>query len=366
MRLITRGLLRWGAVALGALALAAACGGSDDAPAPSIAKNYAPPDAGMIAWVDARQAAAYAREWLGALQGDAGGLLEMLDIGEALDGMAEESGFDLRALSEVMAFANADLDGGAVVLDGVGVDDFMQRVRDQLDGTPFEEKTHRGVSMIETTGDSDIGALAAAVVWDGEGEGDGPELHIVGTADEVRAAIDRRADLREGNAVADVDSLALDALREIGGGWIRFAMAVPDGAVGDLTDAMTDALPDTLQDGYAGLFAGMDARVVSGLTLAGLAANRSGDGGERWTLRLEYANASDAERAEGLAEGTIAVRKALAPEGASLEIWSAMEVSRDGTAVTVVSEATAEQVEAFRTESVEALMEQMGILGTAL
>lgn len=366
MRLITRRFFRWGAAALGALALAAACGGSDDAPVPSIAANYAPSDAGMIAWVDARQAAAYAREWLDALQGNAGNLLEMLDLGEALDEMAEESGFDLRSLSEAMAFANADLDGGAVVLDGVGVDDFMQRVRDQLDGTPFEEKTHRGVSMIETTGDSDVGAWAAAVVWEGGGEGDGPELHIVGTADEVRAAIDRRADLREGNAVADVDSLALNALREIGGGWIRFAMAVPDGAVGDLTDAMTDALPDTLQDGYDGLFAGMDARVVSGLTLAGLAANRGDDGGERWTLRLEYADASDAERAEGLAEGTIAVRKALAPEGASLEIWSAMEVSRDGTAVTVVSEATAEQVEAFRTESVEALMEQMGILGTAL
>lgn len=363
MRGTTRSLLRWGAVALGASALAACGGGSDDA-APSVVTTYAPPDAGMIAWVDARQAAAYASEWLDVLPGDAGELLESLDLDEALDEMAEESGFDFRGLSEVMAFANADLDGGAVVLDGVGVDDFLQRVRDALDGAPFEEKTHRGVSMIETPGVLGVGALAAAVVWDGDAAGDGPELHIVGTADEVRAALDRRADALEGAASDAASGPALNALREIGGGWARFAMAVPDGAFDDLTDAMMGALPDDY-GGYDEFFAGVDIGALSGLTLAGFAADRADDGGERWTLRLEYGEAADAERARSFAEGLIAVSKATTPEGASLDVLEAMEVSLDGTAVTVVSEATAEQMEAIRAEQADAL-ERMESLGTAL
>ena len=360
MRLTTRGLLRSGAVALGALALAA-CGGASDEPVPSIATLYAPPDAGMVAWVDAQQASAYAREWLDALQGDAGGLLEMLDLDEALDEMAEEQGFEFAGISEIMAFANAELDGGAVVIGGGFADDFLQSVRTLAEGVEFEETTYRGPAMIESSGFFGIGAFAAAVVWDGD-NGDGPERNIVGTSDEVRAAIDRRADSREGNAVADVDSPALDALREIGGGWVRFAMAVPDDAFADLTDAMTDALPD----GYGEMFAGVDVGALSGLTLAGFAANRDDDGGERWTLRLEYGEAGDAERARSFAEGAIAMSKALTPAGASLDVLEAMEVSLDGTAVTVVSEATAEQIEALRAESVEALMDQMGILGTAL
>ncbi len=360
MRLTTRGLLRSGAVALGALALAA-CGGASDEPVPSIATLYAPPDAGMVAWVDARQASAYAREWLDALQGDAGGLLEMLDLDEALDEMAEEQGFEFAGISEIMAFANAELDGGAVVIGGGFADDFLQSVRTLAEGVEFEETTYRGAAMIESSGFFGIGAFAAAVVWDGE-NGDGPERNIVGTSDEVRAAIDRRADSREGNAVADVDSPALDALREIGGGWVRFAMAVPADAFADLTDAMTDALPD----GYGEMFAGVDVGALSGLTLAGFAANRDDDGGERWTLRLEYGEAGDAERARSFAEGAIAMSKALTPAGASLDVLEAMEVSLDGTAVTVVSEATAEQIEALRAESVEALIDQMGILGTAL
>ncbi len=360
MRLMTRGLLRSGAVALGALTLAA-CGGASDEPVPSIATLYAPPDAGMVAWVDARQASAYAREWLDALQGDAGGLLEMLDLDEALDEMAEEQGFEFAGISEIMAFANAELDGGAVVIGGGFADDFLQSVRTLAEGVEFEETTYRGAAMIESSGFFGIGAFAAAVVWDGE-NGDGPERNIVGTSDEVRAAIDRRADSREGNAVADVDSPALDALREIGGGWVRFAMAVPDGAFDDLTDAMTDALPD----GYGEMFAGVDVGALSGMTLAGFAANRDDDGGERWTLRLEYGEAGDAERARSFAEGAIAMSKALTPAGASLDVLEAMEVSLNGTAVTVVSEATAEQIEALRAESVEALMDQMGILGTAL
>ena len=360
MRLTTRGLLRSGAVALGALALAA-CGGASDEPVPSIATLYAPPDAGMVAWVDAQQASAYAREWLDALQGDAGGLLEMLDLDEALDEMEEEQGFEFAGVSEVMAFANAELDGGAVVIGGGFADDFLQSVRTLAEGVEFEETTYRGAAMIESSGFFGIGAFAAAVVWDGD-NGDGPERNIVGTSDEVRAAIDRRADSREGNAVADVDSPALDALREIGGGWVRFAMAVPADAFADLTDAMTDALPD----GYGEMFAGVDVGALSGLTLAGFAANRDDDGGERWTLRLEYGEAGDAERARSFAEGAIAMSKALTPAGASLDVLEAMEVSLDGTAVTVVSEATAEQIEALRAESVEALMDQMGILGTAL
>ena len=360
MRLTTRGLLRSGAVALGALALAA-CGGASDEPVPSIATLYAPPDAGMVAWVDAQQASAYAREWLDALQGDAGGLLEMLDLDGALDEMAEEQGFEFAGISEIMAFANAELDGGAVVIGGGFADDFLQSVRTLAEGVEFEETTYRGAAMIESSGFFGIGAFAAAVVWDGD-NGDGPERNIVGTSDEVRAAIDRRADSREGNAVADVDSPALNALREIGGGWVRFAMAVPDDAFDDLTDAMTDALPD----GYGEMFAGVDVGALSGLTLAGFAANRDDDGGERWTLRLEYGEAGDAERARSFAEGAIAMSKALTPAGASLDVLEAMEVSLDGTAVTVVSEATAEQIEALRAESVEALIDQMGILGTAL
>lgn len=360
MRLMTRGLLRSGAVALGALALAA-CGGASDEPVPSIATLYAPPDAGMVAWVDAQQASAYAREWLDALQGDAGGLLEMLDLDEALDEMAEEQGFEFAGISEIMAFANAELDGGAVVIGGGFADDFLQSVRTLAEGVEFEETTYRCAAMIESSGFFGIGAFAAAVVWDGD-NGDGPERNIVGTSDEVRAAIDRRADSREGNAVADVDSPALDALREIGGGWVRFAMAVPADAFADLTDAMTDALPD----GYGEMFAGVDVGALSGLTLAGFAANRDDDGGERWTLRLEYGEAGDAERARSFAEGAIAMSKALTPAGASLDVLEAMEVSLDGTAVTVVSEATAEQIEALRAESVEALIDQMGILGTAL
>ena len=360
MRLTTRGLLRSGAVALGALALAA-CGGASDEPVPSIATLYAPPDAGMVAWVDAQQASAYAREWLDALQGDAGGLLEMLDLDEALDEMAEEQGFEFAGISEIMVFANAELDGGAVVIGGGFADDFLQSVRTLAEGVEFEETTYRGAAMIESSGFFGIGAFAAAVVWDGD-NGDGPERNIVGTSDEVRAAIDRRADSREGNAVADVDSPALDALREIGGGWVRFAMAVPADAFADLTDAMTDALPD----GYGEMFAGVDVGALSGLTLAGFAANRDDDGGERWTLRLEYGEAGDAERARSFAEGAIAMSKALTPAGASLDVLEAMEVSLDGTAVTVVSEATAEQIEALRAESVEALIDQMGILGTAL
>lgn len=360
MRLMTRGLLRSGAVALGALALAA-CGGASDEPVPSIATLYAPPDAGMVAWVDAQQASAYAREWLDALQGDAGGLLEMLDLDGALDEMAEEQGFEFAGISEVMAFANAELDGGAVVIGGGFADDFLQSVRTLSEGVEFEETTYRGAAMIESSGFFGIGAFAAAVVWDGD-NGDGPERNIVGTSDEVRAAIDRRADSREGNAVADVDSPALDALREIGGGWVRFAVAVPDDAFADLTDAMTDALPD----GYGEMFAGVDVGALSGLTLAGFAANRDDDGGERWTLRLEYGEAGDAERARSFAEGAIAMSKALTPAGASLDVLEAMDVSLNGTAVTVVSEATAEQIEALRAESVEALIDQMGILGTAL
>ena len=360
MRLMTRGLLRSGAVALGALALAA-CGGASDEPVPSIATLYAPPDAGMVAWVDTEQASAYAREWLDALQGDAGGLLEMLDLDGALDEMAEEQGFEFAGISEIMAFANAELDGGAVVIGGGFADDFLQSVRTLAEGVEFEETTYRGAAMIESSGFFGIGAFAAAVVWDGD-NGDGPERNIVGTSDEVRAAIDRRADSREGNAVADVDSPALDALREIGGGWVRFAMAVPADAFADLTDAMTDTLPD----GYGEMFAGVDVGALSGLTLAGFAANRDDDGGERWTLRLEYGEAGDAERARSFAEGAIAMSKALTPAGASLDVLEAMEVSLDGTAVTVVSEATAEQIEALRAESVEALIDQMGILGTAL
>lgn len=360
MRLMTRGLLRIGTVALGALALAA-CGGASDEPVPSIATLYAPPDAGMIAWVDARQASAYAREWLDALQGDAGGLLEMLDLDGALDEMEAEQGFEFAGISEIMAFANAELDGGAVVIGGGFADDFLQSVRTLAEGVEFEETTYRGAAMIESSGFFGIGAFAAAVVWDGD-NGDGPERNIVGTSDEVRAAIDRRADSREGNAVADVDSPALDALREIGGGWVRFAMAVPDDAFADLTDAMTDALPD----GYGEMFAGVDVGALSGMRLAGFAANRDDDGGERWTLRLEYGEAGDAERARSFAEGAIAMSKALTPAGASLDVLEAMEVSLDGTAVTVVSEATAEQIEALRAKSVEALMDQMGILGTAL
>lgn len=360
MRLMTRGLLRSGAVALGALTLAA-CGGASDEPVPSIATLYAPPDAGMVAWVDARQASAYAREWLDALQGDAGGLLEMLDLDEALDEMAEEQGFEFAGISEIMAFANAELDGGAVVIGGGFADDFLQSVRTLAEGVEFEETTYRGAAMIESSGFFGIGAFAAAVVWDGD-NGDGPERNIVGTSDEVRAAIDRRADSREGNAVADVDSPALDALREIGGGWVRFAMAVPADAFADLTDAMTDTLPD----GYGEMFAGVDVGALSGMRLAGFAANRDDEGGERWTLRLEYGEAGDAERARSFAEGAIAMSKALTPAGASLDVLEAMEVSLDGTAVTVVSEATAEQIEALRAESVEALIDQMGILGTAL
>ena len=315
----------------------------------------------MVAWVDAEQASAYAREWLDALQEDAGGLLEGLDLDGALDEMREEQGFEFAGISEVMAFANAELDGGAVVIGGGFADDFLQSVRTLAEGVEFEETTYRGAAMIESSGFFGIGAFAAAVVWDGD-NGDGPERNIVGTSDEVRAAIDRRADSREGNAVADVDSPALDALREIGGGWVRFAMAVPDDAFADLTDAMTDALPD----GYGEMFAGVDVGALSGLTLAGFAANRDDDGGERWTLRLEYGEAGDAERARSFAEGAIAMSKALTPAGASLDVLEAMEVSLDGTAVTVVSEATAEQIEALRAESVEALMDQMGILGTAL
>lgn len=361
MRLTTRGLLRSGAVALGALALAA-CGGASDEPVPSVATLYAPPDAGMVAWVDAGQASAYAREWLDALQGDAGGLLEMLDLDGALDEMAEEQGFEFAGISEVMAFANAELDGGAVVIGGGFADDFLQSVRTLAEGVEFEETTYRGAAMIESSGFFGIGAFAAAVVWDGE-NGDGPERNIVGTSDEVRAALDRRADAMEGAAGDDAAfGPALDALREIGGGWVRFAMAVPADAFADLTDAMTDALPD----GYGEMFAGVDVGALSGLTLAGFAANRDDDGGERWTLRLEYGEAGDAERARSFAEGAIAMSKALTPAGASLDVLEAMEVSLDGTAVTVVSEATAEQIEALRAESVEALIDQMGILGTAL
>lgn len=357
---------RAAAAAFAALVLAAACGGSDDAAPPSIADLYAPPDAGMVAWVDAEQAAAYVNEWLDALPDDLFEDFSLKEaIGEVFDQAAEESGVDFSGLSVVMAFANADLDGGAVVLEGALADDFLQSFRDATGDAPFEEKTHRGVEMVETPGDDlGVGPLAAAVVWEGGDDGDGPELHIIGNPDEVRAAIDRRADLREGVAAdgdGEADGPAHQALREVGGGWMRFAMAVPDGAFDDLTDM----LPDEYGDVFAG-FAGIDAGAVSGLTRVGFAANRDDDGGERWTLRLEYANAGDAERAENLAEGWIAVSKATAPEGASLEVWNAMEVARDGTVVTVVSFATAEQLETLRTESVEALLDQTGILGTGL
>ncbi len=349
MRVAMRRVFRGGAAALAAAALAAACGGGSDAPAPSIVTRYAPPDAGMIAWVDAEQAAAYLGESLDILPES---LIGAFPLDEALGALTEESGFDVAGLSEVMAFANADLDGGAVVLDGVTVDDFLQRVRDLLGDAELEEKSHRGAAMIETPTDSDGGALAAAAVRDG----DGPELHIIGTANEVRAAIDRQADAREGNG--DADGPALEALRALGDGWTRFAMAVPDGAFGDLTDALPDE--------YGGLFAGVDAGVLSGLTLAGFAANREDGGAERWTLRLEYADDDGAERAASLAEGAIAVSKALTPEGASLDVLDAAEVSRDGTAVTVVSSATAEQAEALRAEQAEALRNQIDSLGMAL
>ena len=352
MRVAMRRVFRGGAAALAAAALAAACGGGgSDAPAPSIVTRYAPPDAGMIAWVDAEQAAAYLGESLDILPES---LIGAFPLDEALGALTEESGFDVTGLSEVMAFANADLDGGAVVLDGVTVDDFLQRVRDLLGDAELEEKSHRGAAMIETpTGDG--GALAAAAVRDG----DGPELHIIGTANEVRAAIDRQADARDGNgADGDADGPALEALRALGDGWTRFAMAVPDGAFGDLTDALPDE--------YGGLFAGVDAGVLSGLTLAGFAANREDGGAERWTLRLEYADDDGAERAASLAEGAIAVSKALTPEGASLDVLDAAEVSRDGTAVTVVSSATAEQAEALRAEQAEALRNQIDSLGMAL
>ena len=370
MRAAIQRILRGSAAAMAALVLAVACGGSDDAPPPSLADLYAPTDAGMVALVDAEQAVAYVNEWLDALPDDLfEGLSLRETIGEAFDQAAEDSGVDFSGLSEVMAFANADLDGGAVVLVGALADDFLQSFRDDLDGAPFEEKTHRGVEMIETPGDDfEVGPLAAAVVWEGEADGDGPELHIIGTADEVRAAIDRRADLREGIAAdgdGEADGPAHQAMREVGDGWMRFAMAVPDGALGDLTNMLPDEYGDLFAGMDGGLFAGVDVGVLSGLTLAGFAANRD-DGGERWTLRLEYAEAGDAERAENLAEGWIAVNKAVAPEGASLEVWNAMEVARDGTVVTVVSSATAEQLETLRTESVEALLDQTGILGTGL
>lgn len=362
MRAAIQRVLRGSAAALAALVLAVACGGSDDAPPPSLADLYAPTDAGMVAWVDAEQAAAYVNEWLDALPDDLFEDFSLKDaIGEAFDQAAEESGVDFSSLSEVMAFANADLDGGAVVLADVLANDFLQSFRDDLDGAPFEEKTHRGVEMVETPGDDfGVGPLAAAVVWEGGADGDGPELHIIGTADEVRAAIDRRADLREGVAGdGEADGPAHQALREVGDGWIRFAMAVPDGALDDLTNMLPDEYGDLFSGMDSGLFAGVDVGVLSGLTLAGFAANRDDDGGERWTLRLEYADAGDAERAENLAEGAIAVSKALTPAGASLEVLDAMTVSLDGTAVTVVSSTTAEQAEAIRAEQAEALREQI-------
>ena len=363
---------RAAAAAFAALVIAAACGGGDDAAPPSIADLYAPPDAGMIAWIDAEQAAAYVNEMLDLLPeslseelGLDGTLDEALD--EALGQITEESGFDFAALSEVMAFANADLNGGAVVLKGAIVDDFLQRVRDAVGDAPvgdapLEEKTHRGAAIIETAdGLFGFGAAVAAV-------GDDNELHIIGTPDEVRAAIDREADLREGAASADsdADGPALQALREVGGGWMRFAMAVPDGALSGLTDMLPDeyggllsGMDGGLLSGVDGLFSGIDVGVLSGLTLAGFAANRDADGAEQWTLRLEYADADDAERAEDLAEGAIAVTKALTPAGASLDVLDAMTVSRDGTAVTVVSSATAEQAAALRAEQAEALREQI-------
>ena len=365
---------RAAAAVLAALVLAVACGGSDDAPPPSLADLYAPTDAGMVAWVDAEQATAYVNETLDLLPeslseelGLDGTLNEALR--QALNQIAEESGYDFTSVSEVMAFANADLDGGAVILVDALVDDFLQIFRDAAGDGEFEEKTHRGVAMIETSdGLFGLGA-AVAVVWEGGDDGDGPELHIIGTPDEVRAAIDRRADLREGVAAdgdGEADGPAHQALREVGDGWMRFAMAVPDGALDDLTNMLPDEYGDLFAGMDSGLFAGVDVGVLSGLTLAGFAANRDDDGGERWTLRLEYADAGDAERAENLAEGAIAVSKALTPEGASLEVWNAMEVARDGTVVTVVSSATAEQLETLRTESVEALLDQTGILGTGL
>lgn len=367
MRAAIQRVLRGSAAVLAALVLAVACGGSDDAPPPSLADLYAPTDAGMVAWVDAEQAAAYVNETLDllpeSLSEDLGldaTLKEALD--EALNQIAEESGYDFTSISEVMAFANADLDGGAVILADALVDDFLQIFRDAAGDGEFEEKTHRGVAMIETSdGLFGLGA-AVAVVWEGGADGDGPELHIIGTPSEVRAAIDRRADLREGVAAdgdGEADGPAHQALREVGGGWMRFAMAVPDGALDDLTNMLPDEYGELFAGMDSGLFAGVDVGVLSGLTLAGFAANRDDDGGERWTLRLEYANAGDAERAENLAEGAIAVSKALTPAGASLEILDAMTVSLDGTAVTVVSATTAEQAEALRAEQAEALREQI-------
>lgn len=369
---------RAAAAAFAALALVVACGGNDDAAPPSIADLYAPTDAGMVAWMDAEQAAAYVNEMLDLLPeslseelGLDGTLNEAL--GEALNQIAEESGFDFTSISEVMAFASADLDGGAVILEGALVDDFLQIVRDAAGDGEFEEKTHRGVAMIETSDGLFGFGAAVAVVWEGGADGDGPELHIIGTPDEVRAAIDRRADLREGVAAADGDSEsdgpAHQALREVGGGWMRFAMAVPDGALSGLTDMLPDeygglfsGMDGGLLSGVDGLFSGIDVGVLSGLTLAGFAANRDADGAEQWTLRLEYADADDAERAEDLAEGMIAVSKSLTPDGASLDVLDAMTVSLDGTAVTVVSSATAEQAAALRAEQAEALREQLDAL----
>lgn len=365
---------RAAAAAFAALVLAAACGGSDDAAPPSIADLYAPTDAGMVAWVDAEQAAAYVNEMLDLLPeslseelGLDGTLNEAL--GEALNQIAEESGFDFTSISEVMAFANADLDGGAVILEGALVDDFLQIVRDAAGDGEFEEKTHRGIEMIETSDGLFGFGAAVAVVWEGGDDGDGPELHIIGTPNEVRAAIDREADLREGVAAdgdSESDGPAHQALREVGGGWMRFAMAVPDGALSGLTDMLPDeygglfsGMDGGLLPGVDGLFSGIDVGVLTGLTLAGFAANRDADGAEQWTLRLEYADADDAERAENLAEGMIAVSKSLTPAGASLDVLDAMTVSRDGTAVTVVSSATAEQAEALRAEQAEALREQL-------
>ena len=252
-------------------------------------------------------------------------------LDELLDEAMAETGVDFRQFAQVVIFADISRNDEFVGLIVTGTYDeaaIVAAIERGAEG-PVGTSDYKGRRVYSFDGDPDQPSLAFL----------GDDTMVLGSAEAVRAVID----VQDGDRQRASDSL-LEAFDDLGRGLLfRLELEV---SVDDLLGQVLDLggvpfLGDGLGNGIEGLPGALGA--LRDLKLLGLAL---GQNGQILILRanLDFAGAASASAIGDFLDGIVKLAGGLSPDQQTRELLDGLQISRNGSRLTIRLEATGSEL----------------------
>ena len=247
-------------------------------------------------------------------------------LDKLLDRATGETGIDFRQVSRLAFFADFTRDDGFGALIAMGTFDETAVVEalEALEGKPIDTSVYQGRRVHSFDGDASDQALTFL-------EGDNL---VLGTVEAVKAVID----VQEGDR-RKVSGAVPDALADLGHGLFSLAVEVPN-----------EEIPDQLSDLGEIPFLGDNGQALSAilgplqdLEILGLAVSQNG---QILNLRinLDFTDEDSADSVGKLLKGIFTLASGLIPDAEVRELLQNLEVSTDGSRLTIRLEVSASEI----------------------